>query len=109
MRSLSNLLNFHTRLDKAHPGPVRLPRPQELRNLRLESRLRFKVLETAEMAEFFDPPITEYMYMQAGILSKMNGDSDLLGNVVQDFTQAQKKKFNRLQDFFKNRLFKFQR
>ena len=61
------------------------------------------------MAEFFDPPLTKYMYMQAGILSKMNGDSDLLGNVVQDFTQAQKKKFNRLQDFFKNRLFKFQR
>ena len=55
----------------------------------------------AEMAEplFFDPPITKYMWMQGGILSKMNGDSDLLGNVVQDFTQAQKKKFNRLQDF----------
>ena len=53
------------------------------------------------MAEplFFDPPITKYMWMQGAILSKMNGDSDLLGNVVQDFTQAQKKKFNRLQDF----------
>ena len=63
----------------------------------------------AEMAEplYWDPPLTKYMYMQACILSKMNGDSDLLGNVVQDFTQAQKKKFNRLQDFFKNRLFKF--
>jgi hypothetical protein len=55
----------------------------------------------AEMAEplYWDPPLTKYMYMQACILSKMNGDSDLLGNVVQDFTQAQKKKFNRLQDF----------
>ena len=57
----------------------------------------------AEMAEplYWDPPLTKYMYMQAYILSKMNGDSDLLGNVVQDFTQAQKKKFNRLQDFSK--------
>ena len=57
----------------------------------------------AEMAEplYWDPPLTKYMYMQACILSKMNGDSDLLGNVVQDFTQAQKKKFNRLQDFSK--------
>ena len=62
----------------------------------------------AELAQFFDPPITKYMYMQGCILNKMNGDSDLLGNVVQDFTQAQKKKFNRLQDFFKNRLFKLQ-
>ena len=55
------------------------------------------------MAEklFWDPPLTEYMYMQGGILNKMNGDADLLGNVVQDFTQAQKKKFNRLQDFSK--------
>jgi hypothetical protein len=57
----------------------------------------------AEMAEplYWDPPLTKYMYMQACILGKMNGDSDLLGNVVQDFTQAQKKKFNRLQDFSK--------
>ena len=54
----------------------------------------------------WDPPLTEYMYMQACILSKMNGDSDLLGNVIQDFTQAQKKKFKRLHTgLFQNQTF----